>query len=90
MTQFLSIHELMERGSVGHLAVVCLDTKPLSGSEARGDLVVIQTLCSVLLMLTSFGLFIMSRLPQTSLSYRGLVTCHKTVKYLETLIVKSY
>ena len=29
---------------IGHFTVLCLDTKPLSGSEAQGDLVLFQPL----------------------------------------------
>ena len=29
--------------SIDHFTVVCSDTRPLNGSEARGDLVLIQT-----------------------------------------------
>ena len=39
----------------GHFTVVCLDTKPLSGSEAKGDLVLIQTL--LLLICKSFSCY---------------------------------
>ena len=69
-----------------------LDTKPLSGSEAKGDLVLIQTL--LLLIGKSFScnaneflVSIMSRsqtLSQTSLSCRGLVTCYRTLNGLFT------
>ena len=72
--------------SIDHFTVVCLDTKPLSGSEAQGDLVLIQNL--LLLIRKSFSchankflVSIMSRSPQTSLWYRGLVTCFRTVKW---------
>ena len=66
---------------IGHFTVVCLDTKPLHGSEAKGDLVLLQTF--LLLICKSFSCYanqfldsIMSRSPQPSLSYGGLVTCH--------------
>ena len=72
--------------AIGHFTVVCLDTGPLSGSEAQGDLVLIQTL--LFLICKSFSCYankflvsIISRSPQTSLSYRDLVTCHRTVKW---------
>ena len=35
---------LVNRKQIGHFTVVCLVTWPLSGSEAGGDLVLIQTL----------------------------------------------
>ena len=72
--------------AIGYFTVVCLRTKPLSGSEAQVDLVLIQTL--LLLICKSFSCYanqflvsIMSGSIQTSLSYRGLVTCHRTVKW---------
>ena len=45
--------------SINHFTVVHLDTKPLSGREAQGDLVFIQTLLLLInplvLMLTSLS-----------------------------------
>ena len=38
----------------GHFTVVCLDTKPLSGGEVQGDLVLIQTPNPLVVVLTSF------------------------------------
>ena len=59
-------------GIIGHFTTVCLHTKPLSGSEAQGDLVLIHTL--LLLICKSFCCYankflvpIMSRSTQTSL-----------------------
>ena len=74
------------RAWIGPFTVACLDTKPLSGSEAQVDLVLIQTL--LLLICKSFNCYanqflisIVSRSTQTSLSYRGLVKYHRTVKW---------
>ena len=74
------------RAWIGPFTVACLDTKPLSGSEAQVDLVLIQTL--LLLICKSFNCYanqflisIVSRSTQTSLSYRGLVKYHKTTKW---------
>ena len=74
--------------TIGHFTVVCLGPEPLSGREAEGDLVLIQTL--LLLICKSFSSYanymyflvsIMSKPQQTSLSYRGLVTCQRTVRW---------
>ena len=51
--------------AIGHFTVVCLTTWPLSGSEAGGDLVLIQTSCfshvdHVVLMLTTLHLHMKS------------------------------
>ena len=80
--------------SIGHFTVVCLVTWPLSGSEAGGDLVLIQTLLSfshvnhVVLMLTSLHLHMKSRRvciktrsPAASLPLKDQVTRHTTVKW---------
>ena len=74
------------RAWIGPFTIACLDTKPLSGSEAQVDLVLIQTL--LLLICKSFNCYvnqflisIVSRSTQTSLSYRGLVKYHRTVQW---------
>ena len=47
--------EISETLTVGHFTVVCLGTKPLSGSEAQVDLVLVQTL--LLLICKSFSCY---------------------------------
>ena len=69
-----------------HFTVLCLVAKPLNRSEATGDFVVIQTLqlfvCKSLCYHANyFCISIISRSPPTSLSYKGLVTLHTTVKW---------
>ena len=71
--------------AIVHFTVVCLLTEPLNRSEARVEFVVIQTLLcflckSLCYHANQFLVSIISRLPLTSLLYRGLVTFHKTVK----------
>ena len=78
---------------MGHFTLLCLVTWPLSGSEAGGDLVLIQTLLlshvnHVVLMLTSLHLHMKSRRvciktrsPRASLPLKGQVTRHTTVKW---------
>ena len=43
----------MELSTIGFFTIVCLDTKPFSGSEAHNDIVFLQTL--LLLLFKSFS-----------------------------------
>ena len=76
--------------NVVHFTVVCFVAKPLNRSEARVDFVVIQTLLlflckSLCYHANYFVVSIISRSPLTSLSYKGLVTFHRTVKWSTVL-----
>ena len=90
-----SVNPLLKKQGmeIGHFTVVCLVTWPLSGSEAKGDLVLIQTLllfickCKLVSMRTTWftcekqeGLY-QNKVTLASLPLKGQVTRHTTVKW---------
>ena len=69
-----------------HFTVVCLVAKPLNRNEAKGDLVMIQTLllfkCKLLCYHANWILVsITTRSPSASLQIKGLATKYTTVKW---------
>ena len=72
--------------TIVHFTVVCLVTKPLNRSEAKGDLVMIQTLllfkCKLLYYHANWILVsITTRSPSASPQIKGLATKCTTVKW---------
>ena len=72
--------------SIVHFTVVCLVAKPLNRNEAKGDLVMIQTLllfkCKLLCYHANKILVsITTRSPSASLQIKGLATKCTTVKW---------
>ena len=72
--------------SIVHFTVVCLVAKPLNRNEAKGDLVMIQTLllfkCKLLCYhANKIQVSIITRSPSASLQIKGLATKYITVKW---------
>ena len=72
--------------TIVHFTVVCLVAKPLNRNEAKGDLVMIQTLllfkCKLLCYHANWILVsITTRSPSASLQIKGLATKYTTVKW---------
>ena len=75
-----------------HFTVACLVAKPLNRSEAKGDLVMIQTLllfkCKLLCYHANWILVsITTRSPSASLQIKGLATRYTTVKWPIVLVI---
>ena len=77
-----------------HFTVVCLVAKPLNRSEAKVDLVIIQTLllfkCKLLCYHANQILFsITTRSPSSSLQIKGLATVHNCKMAYCTYVIPS-
>ena len=75
-----------------HFTVACLVAKPLNRSEAKGDLVMIQTLllfkCKLLCYHANWILVsITTRSPSASIQIKGLATKYTTVKWPIVLVI---
>ena len=72
------------KATIDHFTVVCLVAKPLNRNEAKGDLVMIQTLllfkCK-LLCYHANQIQVTTRSPSASLQIKGLATKYITVKW---------
>ena len=86
--QLVPIHADLQASasSIVHFIVVCLVAKPLDRNEAKGDLVMMQTLllfkCKLLCYHANWILVsITTRSPSASLQIKGLATKHTTVKW---------